>query len=71
MISTDGGESTLCGKTAAVTWHGKTVNVRVVDECPGCGHDDIDLSPSAFEQLGDKGAFIFYPIYHETYSSLT
>ncbi|KAF8605614.1 barwin-like endoglucanase [Ceratobasidium sp. AG-I] len=49
-----GGTSSLCGKTAAVTWHGKTVNVRVVDECPVCGHDNIDLSPSAFEQLGDK-----------------
>ncbi|KAF8600230.1 barwin-like endoglucanase [Ceratobasidium sp. AG-I] len=49
-----GGTSSECGKTAAVTWHGKTVNVRVVDLCPVCGHDDIDLSPSAFEKLADK-----------------
>ncbi|KAF8604838.1 hypothetical protein BDV93DRAFT_555267 [Ceratobasidium sp. AG-I] len=48
------GSSSLCGKTAAVTWRGKTVNVRVVDECPVCGRDNIDLSPSAFEKLADK-----------------
>jgi hypothetical protein len=44
----------MCGKTATVTWKGKSVNVKVVDECPVCGYDNIDLSPSAFAQLADK-----------------
>jgi expansin (peptidoglycan-binding protein) len=46
--------SSMCGKTATVSWKGKSVNVNVVDECPVCGYDNIDLSPSAFEQLADK-----------------
>ncbi|ELU45588.1 WD-repeat-containing protein [Rhizoctonia solani AG-1 IA] len=45
------GASTLCGKTATVRWRGKSVRVRVVDECPVCGYNDIDLSPAAFQQL--------------------
>ncbi|EUC66504.1 tyrosine kinase catalytic domain protein, partial [Rhizoctonia solani AG-3 Rhs1AP] len=49
-----GGTSALCGKTATVRWRGKSVRVRVVDECPVCGYNDIDLSPSAFQKLADK-----------------
>ncbi|CUA69416.1 WD repeat and SOCS box-containing protein 1 [Rhizoctonia solani] len=49
------GASTLCGKTGTVKWRGKSVRVRVVDECPVCGYNDIDLSPSAFQKLADKG----------------
>lgn len=30
---------------------GKGVDVTVVDSCPGCGRDDIDLSPAAFKKL--------------------
>ncbi|KAF8601022.1 hypothetical protein BDV93DRAFT_496221 [Ceratobasidium sp. AG-I] len=48
------GSSAECGKTATVSWQGKSVKVRIVDECPSCAHDDIDMSPSAFEQLADK-----------------
>jgi hypothetical protein len=51
------GASTQCGKTATVHWKGKSVRVRVVDECPVCGSNDIDLSISAFEQLADKGPY--------------
>jgi hypothetical protein len=55
--SIDGqGVSKMCGKTATVSWKGKSVKVKVkvVDECPVCGYDNIGLSPSAFEQLADK-----------------
>ncbi|CAE6396594.1 unnamed protein product [Rhizoctonia solani] len=48
------GASTLCGKTATVKWKGKSVRVRVVDECPVCGYNDIDLSPAAFQKLANK-----------------
>ncbi|KAL9544889.1 hypothetical protein PS6_008535 [Mucor atramentarius] len=31
---------------------GKSVTVKVVDSCPGCGEGDVDLSPTAFKKLG-------------------
>lgn len=45
-----------CGKTATIHYQGKSVTVTIQDKCPGCAHGDLDLSPSAFEQLSDKGA---------------
>ncbi|KDQ49713.1 hypothetical protein JAAARDRAFT_143030, partial [Jaapia argillacea MUCL 33604] len=33
-------------------WYGENfVDVTIVDECEGCDEYDLDLSPSAFEQL--------------------
>ncbi|KAB5587503.1 Rare lipoprotein A-like double-psi beta-barrel protein [Ceratobasidium theobromae] len=43
--------SKACGKTAKVTWQGKSVTVKVVDRCYACGYNDIDLSPAAFQRL--------------------
>ncbi|KAG9121195.1 hypothetical protein FRC07_002956 [Ceratobasidium sp. 392] len=62
--STSNGDSSsnACGKTATVTWRGKSVKARVVDMCPICGHDNIDLSPSTFEQLADKSVGKLYGI---------
>lgn len=34
----------LCGKTAKVTFRGKTISVKIVDRCAGCPGNDIDLS---------------------------
>jgi hypothetical protein len=39
------------------------VSVKVTDECPPCGYDNIDLPPSAFAQLTDKGEYIWSSIY--------
>lgn len=41
-----------CGEKIKV--HGKhgSITVKVVDTCAGCGKNDIDLSPKAFEKLG-------------------
>jgi hypothetical protein len=55
------GASKMCGQTATVSWKGKSVKVKVVDECPVCGYDHIDLSPSAFEQLAEKSACDLIP----------
>ncbi|KAH7337164.1 hypothetical protein B0J17DRAFT_666538 [Rhizoctonia solani] len=44
-----------CGKTASVTYAGKTITVGIVDRCYACGYDDIDLSPSAFQQFAGLG----------------
>ncbi|KAI0755237.1 riboflavin aldehyde-forming enzyme [Daedaleopsis nitida] len=34
------------------TANGKTATATVRDSCPGCGSNDIDMSPSLFEELG-------------------
>jgi len=37
------------------TMNGKTVTAKIRDECESCeGTDNIDMSPSAFEAIGDK-----------------
>lgn len=41
-----------CGACLAVTGpSGNSINVMVVDKCPGCGENHLDLFPEAFEQL--------------------
>ncbi|KAG7090506.1 hypothetical protein E1B28_009619 [Marasmius oreades] len=41
----------ICNKRARVTAGGKSVDVTVVDRCPGCIGGSIDLSPAAFAVL--------------------
>ncbi|KAI5457436.1 RlpA-like double-psi beta-barrel-protein domain-containing protein-containing protein [Mariannaea sp. PMI_226] len=38
-----------CGKSIKIKGPAGTVTVKVMDRCVGCAHDDIDLSPAAFE----------------------
>ena len=45
-----------CGKGITLTVGGKSVKVKVVDKCGGCGPNDVDLSEGAFEKLGSKSA---------------
>ncbi|KAL0945410.1 hypothetical protein HGRIS_000902 [Hohenbuehelia grisea] len=40
-----------CRKHIKVHYRGKTVDATVVDLCPGCAGDSIDLSPAAFKAL--------------------
>ncbi|QRW09754.1 hypothetical protein RhiLY_08753 [Ceratobasidium sp. AG-Ba] len=42
--------------TADVTYKGKTIRVGIVDRCEGCALWDLDLSPSAFQQLAPLSA---------------
>lgn len=48
-----------CGKTVTVTnvKTGAKATGTVADECPGCGVNDIDMTPGLFQQLGslDEG----------------
>ncbi|CCO30031.1 hypothetical protein BN14_04055 [Rhizoctonia solani AG-1 IB] len=37
--------------TADITYGGKTIRVGIVDRCEGCALWDLDLSPSAFQQV--------------------
>ncbi|KAF5352820.1 hypothetical protein D9756_006164 [Leucocoprinus leucothites] len=52
---TDFNNHAACGRNARVNYQGRSVTVRIVDLCPGCGPGGIDLSPAAFQQLADPG----------------
>ena len=45
-----------CGKQVEIknTKNGKSIKAKVVDECPGCASESLDLSPGAFSNLGNK-----------------
>ncbi|KAK4220540.1 RlpA-like double-psi beta-barrel-protein domain-containing protein-containing protein [Podospora fimiseda] len=53
-------KNTLCNKKIRVTYQGKSVDVKVVDRCPGCNANALDLSPAAFKKLAslDKGRIV-------------
>ncbi|KAB5589544.1 putative effector protein [Ceratobasidium theobromae] len=55
MVDRNPNHCKACGKSAKVTWRGKSVTVKIVDRCPGCGYNDIDLSPAAFRRLAALG----------------
>ncbi|KDR78242.1 hypothetical protein GALMADRAFT_209653 [Galerina marginata CBS 339.88] len=48
------GNGSNCGKRIKVNYKGKSVTVKVVDKCPGCASNDIDLSPAAFSRLANQ-----------------
>ncbi|KAH7020914.1 expansin-like protein [Microdochium trichocladiopsis] len=43
----------ICGRKAKVTRGSKTVVVTIVDKCMSCPQGNIDLSPAAFQQIGN------------------
>ncbi|RYP08741.1 hypothetical protein DL765_008698 [Monosporascus sp. GIB2] len=43
-----------CGAAGAGTGGNRSVDVEVMDRCVGCAPTDLDLSPSAFEQLAPR-----------------
>ncbi|KAF8698367.1 Lytic transglycosylase, partial [Rhizoctonia solani] len=51
MVDANPNHNPICGRIAAVTYAGKTIQVKVVDRCYACGYNDIDLSPAAFQQF--------------------
>ncbi|GAB1525092.1 DPBB_1 domain-containing protein [Rhizoctonia solani] len=55
MFDGNPNHSQACGKTANVSWNGKTIKVGIVDRCYACGYNDIDLSSSAFQQFAGLG----------------
>ncbi|EUC54541.1 rare lipoprotein A-like double-psi beta-barrel protein [Rhizoctonia solani AG-3 Rhs1AP] len=56
MVDGNPNHSQACaGKTANVSWNGKTIKVGIVDRCYACGYNDIDLSPAAFQQFAGLG----------------
>ncbi|KAI9478678.1 MAG: RlpA-like double-psi beta-barrel-protein domain-containing protein-containing protein [Benjaminiella poitrasii] len=48
------GHGKPCGKKIKVKGPKGSVKVKVVDTCPECSKNDIDLSPKAFEKIAKK-----------------
>lgn len=50
--------SSRCGQTITVNYNGKTMNLQVMDQCPGCEQDNhVDMSLDALIELtGSKEA---------------
>jgi expansin (peptidoglycan-binding protein) len=56
MNAADYNTAAWCGACLEVTGPTGKVTVRVVDQCPGCAHGDLDLSPQAFQMLSPLSA---------------
>lgn len=56
MNAPDYMNSAWCGACLEVTGPKATITVRVVDQCPGCQHGDLDLSMTAFAQIAELSA---------------
>jgi expansin (peptidoglycan-binding protein) len=41
----------LCGRRIRASYNGKSVDVTIVDRCPGCPQGGLDFSPAAFQAL--------------------
>ncbi|KAI0850833.1 RlpA-like double-psi beta-barrel-protein domain-containing protein-containing protein [Daldinia vernicosa] len=44
-------DSQACGKQIQIHMGGKSALATVVDKCPGCSENSIDVSPAVFESL--------------------
>lgn len=56
MNEVDYAGSAVCGACVRLEGPSGSVDVRIVDRCPGCAQGDIDLSPEAFEHIAELSA---------------
>jgi expansin (peptidoglycan-binding protein) len=56
MNAPDYNNAAWCGACLEVTGPTGSVVVRVVDQCPGCAHGDLDLSAEAFAMISPLSA---------------
>lgn len=56
MNATDYQGSAACGGCVTLKGPKGTLTIRIVDQCPECPQGNIDLSPSAFDQIADHAA---------------
>jgi len=52
-----GGEH--CGKYITISARGKTERAKIVDECPGCGENSLDMSPALFKKFAPESVGVF------------
>jgi expansin (peptidoglycan-binding protein) len=72
MNAPDYGTAQWCGACLAVSGPmGNTITVRVVDQCPGCSHGDLDLSETAFGMLSPLSAGRISITWHEVPCEVT
>ena len=65
MNAADYNNAAWCGACLAVTGPMGSVTVRIVDQCPGCAHGDLDLSPEAFGMIAPLSAGRVAITWHE------
>jgi expansin (peptidoglycan-binding protein) len=65
MNAADYNTAAWCGACLEVSGPNGSVVVRVVDQCPGCAHGDLDLSPQAFQMLSPLSAGRIPITWHE------
>ncbi|HEX5058627.1 MAG TPA: expansin EXLX1 family cellulose-binding protein, partial [Kofleriaceae bacterium] len=65
MNAADYNNAAWCGACLAVTGPMGSVTVRVVDQCPGCAHGDLDLSQEAFGMIAPLSAGRVAITWHE------
>ena len=65
MNAADYMNAAWCGACLDVTGPNGEIVVRVVDQCPGCQHGDLDLSQQAFEMIAPLSAGRVAITWHE------
>ncbi|KAJ9104148.1 hypothetical protein QFC19_004132 [Naganishia cerealis] len=48
-----------CFKQIQISANGKTAMATIMDQCPGCGYGDLDMSPSLFNHFADPAVGVF------------
>ncbi|KAF7329452.1 DPBB-1 domain-containing protein [Mycena kentingensis (nom. inval.)] len=56
-VASNPNKNPICGKKLKATYGGHSVTLTVVDRCPGCQPDDLDMTRAGFKTLAplDKG----------------
>ncbi|KAK7015006.1 RlpA-like double-psi beta-barrel-protein domain-containing protein-containing protein [Favolaschia claudopus] len=52
--------SKYCGKKISMSYNGKTTTATIVDSCPGCPDDGLDLSPGLFSFFASQDMGVIY-----------
>ena len=54
MNEVDYAVAEYCGACIEIAGPNGKVKVKIIDRCPECQQGDVDLSPEAFDQIGDR-----------------
>ncbi|TRX88224.1 hypothetical protein FHL15_010913 [Xylaria flabelliformis] len=54
VVALSPSKSGNCGKTINIHYQGKSTTAKVVDKCPGCAAEAIDVSPTVFDKLANR-----------------
>ncbi|KAI1382648.1 RlpA-like double-psi beta-barrel-protein domain-containing protein-containing protein [Hypoxylon trugodes] len=53
VVALSSSQTGHCNKNINIHYNGQTASAKVVDTCPGCGGDGIDVSPTVFKELAN------------------